>query len=74
MIDLPPLAAVTIGRALLWVGILLGCLIVGSSVIHLARRYLRGGKDRPSGPALTMSQVREMRAALAPSAAAVVRE
>ena len=61
MIDLPLLAAVTRGQALLWTGILLGCLIVGSSAIYMVRRYLRGPRDASSGPGLTMSQVREMR-------------
>jgi len=61
VVELSRLAVPRLGEVLLWVGILLACFIVGSGAVYVVRRRLRRDRDGPSGPSLTMSQVREMR-------------
>jgi hypothetical protein len=55
-----PLAAAR-GQLFLWVGILLGCFLVGGAAIYGVRRYVRGGRGPSSGAGLTLDQVRQMR-------------
>lgn len=51
---------VTLGQALVWIGLLLAFLVVGGGATHLLRRYLKRPGRREAGPAWTMTQLREM--------------
>jgi len=55
------MAATGTGRLLLYIGFFAVCLVVGGGAIHLLRRYLKNTGQAEAEPALTMTQLREMR-------------